>query len=117
VARRSFSAHLARATHAGHVGESSKISRGWPLNVLNPFLSLSTPRSCDSVSAAGATFGVISTASANTATIDRMSFISLPPDQDHYLYLPRPISGQYNGTSSSRISAVTIDSNAPTFNR
>src|SRR5262249_50393118 len=32
-----------------------------------------------------------------------------------HVYLPRPMSGQYRGTSSSRITAVTIDRTAPTF--
>jgi hypothetical protein len=32
-------------------------------------------------------------------------------------YPPIPISGQYNGTSRSRMTAVTTDRIAPTFNR
>src|SRR2546430_16285668 len=47
--RRSCCAHLAPATHVGHVGDSSRISRTCPLPALNQSRSSPIPRRCGSV--------------------------------------------------------------------
>src|SRR5947207_7838574 len=68
--RRSCCAHLAPATHVGHVGDSSRISRTCPLPALNQSRISAIPRRCGSVEAAN---GVLanSTASASSATVMR----------------------------------------------
>ena len=98
----SFCAHRAPAMQAGQVGETSRIRRGCPLNVLNQLLSSSMPRSCPRVGAAAATRGVANMTSAIPTTTGSDALHRFPL---HGHYLPSPINGQYNGTSSSRINA------------